>query len=327
LRTRVIANITKLNKLGAIAPSVFNFLVKNKVTSGLMKKLLGFAPKRTIPLLYHTTLHNWQKKALKRSNSELPFSEKFPNGKVCLFADEFTEYNDTAIGICTIKLLNRLGYDVVLPRHVESGRTYLSKGLLLKAQKLANKNIEMLQEVISDNIPLIGIEPSGILSFRDEYRELVRDDLKEAADKLARNSYMIDEFIVMEMKKGRINRELFTKEKQLIKLHGHCHQKALASTGPTKEMLTIPENYQVEEIKSGCCGMAGAFGYEKEHYDVSIKVGKLVLFPEIIKSDNSTIISAPGTSCRHQIKDGTGRVALHPVEVLFEAMIETNRIY
>ena len=132
---------------------------------------------------------------------------------------------------------------------------------------------------------------------------------------------MFDEFIMKEVQKGAILQSQFTDKKQYIRLHGHCHQKSLASTGPTNEMLSLPANYSVDEIKSGCCGMAGSFGYEKEHYDVSMKVGELVLLPEVRNAPLHTIISAPGTSCRHQIKDGTGRTALHPVEVLYEALI------
>ncbi len=136
---------------------------------------------------------------------------------------------------------------------------------------------------------------------------------------LKKNCLLIEEFLEKEMKKGKIKKESFSKEKKHIKLHGHCHQKSLASTTPSLFVLGFPENYSVEEIPSGCCGMAGSFGYEKEHYDLSMKVGELVLFPAVRNSAPQTIIAAPGTSCRHQIKDGTGRTAFHPVEVLWEA--------
>lgn len=316
LRTRAIAYISQLNKLGSCFPGIYNLIIKNKFTSDLMKKVLGFAPKRNIPLLYKITLRKWATKYLNTIQTDIN-----PKAKVYLFVDEFTNYNDTEIGITTIKLLTKLGYTVEIPKHVESGRTFLSKGLLRKARKIANKNISLLKDIISDETPLLGIEPSGILTFRDEYTELADNDLKEVAKKLAKNSFMIDEFIVNEIKKGNISKQQFTKESQFIKLHGHCHQKSLASTGSTKEMLSFPENYKVEEIQSGCCGMAGSFGYEKEHYDLSIQIGELVLFPEIRKSDKETIIAAPGTSCRQQIFDGTGRKALHPVEVLFNALM------
>jgi len=315
-RSKMIADITRTNSIGAIFPSLFNFFVKNKFFSGIAKSFLGFAPKRSIPTLYKITLKNW----FRKFSSEQDIT-KLTKGKVYLFADEFTDYNDTEIGIKAVKLLTKLGYKVELPKHIQSGRTYLSKGLLRKAKKIANTNVELLKDIISEQSPLLGIEPSGILAFRDEYKELVDEHLKEASKKLASNCLMIDEFIAAEFEKGNISKGLFSKESKIIKLHGHCHQKSLASTEPTKKMLEIPANYKVDEIKSGCCGMAGSFGYEKEHYEVSMKVGELVLFPEIRKTSDEIIIAAPGTSCRHQIKDGTGRKAFHPVEILYDALL------
>ena len=314
-RTRIIANISRLNKIGMLAPSLFNFFVTNGFTSGLMKKTLGFAPTRSIPVLYKTTLHSWMKKLPTNQNIAI-------NGKVFLFADEFTDMNDVEIGIKAVKLLNGLGYKVEIPEHVESGRAYLSKGLIRKSKELARENVTRLNTIVSENTPLIGIEPSAILSFRDEYPDLVGNDLKDKALKIAADCLMFDEFIVREVRKGKINQSQFSDTKQHIRLHGHCHQKALASTGSTNEMLSLPANYTVDEIKSGCCGMAGSFGYEAEHYEVSMKVGELVLLPEVRNTPEHTIISAPGTSCRHQIKDGTGRVALHPIEVLYNALLK-----
>ena len=229
--------------------------------------------------------------------------------------------NDVEIGIKAIKVLNKLGYKVVIPQHVESGRAYLSKGLIRKAQVLAKENVRMLHSVITEDSPLIGIEPSAILSFRDEYPDLVGEALKANALGLAPHCLMFDEFIMREVQKGNIQSSQFTNKKQHVRLHGHCHQKSLASTGPTKEMLLLPVNYSVDEIKSGCCGMAGSFGYEKEHYEVSMKVGELVLLPEVRNTSVDIIISAPGTSCRHQIKDGTERKALHPIEVIYDALV------
>jgi FAD/FMN-containing dehydrogenase/Fe-S oxidoreductase len=314
LRTRAIAYISTFNKLGMIVPGIFNFFVTNKITSGAMKSVLGFASKRSIPTLYKSTLKAWARKNLPKLNPSSPI------GNVNLFVDEFTEYNDVEIGITCIKLLTALGYEVQIPKHKASGRTFLSKGLLREAKKLANKNVEVLSEKINENHPLIGIEPSGILSFRDEYKELVNPELKQKAESLAPHCLMFDEFIMQEVEKGNISAAQFSDKKQSIRLHGHCHQKSLASTGPTKEMLSLPKNYNVDEIPSGCCGMAGSFGYEKEHYDLSMKVGEMVLFPAVRQADKITIISAPGTSCRHQIKDGTGKIALHPLEVLYGAL-------
>ena len=315
LRSFLIANISRVNSLGAIVPAIFNFIITNSFTSGMLKKVLGFAPERSIPKLYRMTLHSW----ISRNKKQLPNPET-QKGKVYLFVDEFTNYNDTEIGIKAVQLLTRLGYQVVVPRHYESGRTYLSKGLIRKAKLLAIRNVTVLKDLITEQSPLIGIEPSGILSFRDEYTELVGAEMKDDAIRLSKSCLLFDEFIVREVEKGNITHKQFTSAKQHVRLHGHCHQKAIASTASTAAMLSLPFNYSVEELKTGCCGMAGAFGFEKEHYQVSMKVGSLRLFPEVNKTPEDVIISAPGTSCRHQIKDGTGRTALHPIEVLFNAL-------
>jgi FAD/FMN-containing dehydrogenase/Fe-S oxidoreductase len=314
LRTRLIAYITVINKIGSLVPPVYNFVLKNKITAGMLKKITGFASERSIPLIHKTTLRKWIRKNLSKINPDNPTSE------VCLFIDEFTNFNDTDIGISVIKLLTSLNYKVVTTDHKVSARTFLSKGLIRTAKKTINKNIIALSGIINDRLPLIGIEPSAILGFRDEYPELAEPGLREAADKLAANCYMVDEFIVKEYKSGRIDKSRFSEDKAYVLLHAHCQQKAIASSKSTIDMLSIPSNYSVKEIPSGCCGMAGSFGYEKEHFTLSNKIGELVLFPEVRGSEKETIISAPGTSCRHHIKDGTGRIALHPAVVLYNAM-------
>ncbi len=316
LRSKMIANYTASSKLGSIAPVIYNFIMTNGAVSKLVKKMSGFAEKRSMPKLYRTTLEKWYKKSEKSKVK----SQK-SGRRVYLFCDEFTNYNDTEIGIKAIQLLKKLGYEVIIPAHIESGRTWLSKGLIRKAKEIVNKNIALLHPIITAETPLIGIEPSAILTFRDEYIDLADDDQFEKAKQLSENVFMIDEFIANEIEKEKIKREQFTKEKKTIKLHGHCQQKALSSVAPTVKVLSFPENYSVETIPSGCCGMAGSFGYEKEHYDLSMKIGELVLFPAVRKAKDETIIAAPGTSCRHQVKDGTGKVAFHPVEILFDALI------
>ncbi len=314
-RAKVIGNFNKANGIASLFPQLNNFLFSNSFTSSIAKSVLGIAPKRSFPLLYTITLHKWAKKNLKNLNPKTNII-----GKVYLFCDEFTNFNDTEIGIKAIKLLTRLGYEVTIPEHMESGRTFLSKGLVREASKIATQNVNLLKDVITDQSPLLGIEPSGILGFRDEYPNLVSKEMVEDAKKLSKNCFLIDEFISKEMDAGRIKSDSFTTETRKIKLHGHCHQKALSSVVPSKKMLSFPANYSVEMIPSGCCGMAGSFGYEKEHYDVSMKIGELVLFPAVRKAAEDTIIAAPGTSCRHQIKDGTGRHAKHTIEILFDAL-------
>ncbi len=310
LRTRLIAYLPRINQLGMALRPFANWVTAR----GLFKKAIGFAPRRRIPKLSKLSLRKWYGKS--------PGSGQFPNGKVYLFADEFTNYNESDIGIKAILLLNKLGYEVVIPKTRESGRTYLSKGLVCTAKKIATQNLLLLKDLISEETPLVGIEPSTILSFRDEYPELVDPVYIEVSRKLAVNSLLFEEFIAREIGKGKISNRSFTKENRQIKLHGHCQQKAIASTVPTKQMLELPKNYSVTEIASGCCGMAGSFGYEKEHYELSMNVGELVLFPEVRKTESDVLIAAPGTSCRHHIADGTGKKAYHPVEILYGALVK-----
>jgi Fe-S oxidoreductase len=240
---------------------------------------------------------------------------------VYLFCDEFTNYNDTNIGIKSILLLVQLGYEVIIPSHVESGRASLSKGLLRDAKKIANKNVTLLKDIITEHTPLIGVEPSAILTFRDEYIDLVDDHLFNDAKALSKNVKLIDEFLADEIAKKHIDSSLFVTDKKSIQLHGHCQQKSISNIQSSVSLLSLPINYSVEIIPSGCCGMAGSFGYEKEHFELSQQIGELVLFPTIRKQSNDVIIAAPGTSCRHQIKDGTGKKALHPVEILYAALL------
>lgn len=314
LRTLLIAYISKINKIGSLAPAVFNFFVRNKTISGCIKRIIGFAPQRGIPLLYKITFKKWLRNNLSSLNPDTPV------GTICLFIDEFTDYNDTETGIAAVKLLTSIGYKIITVKHGESARTYLSKGLIRRASKIIRKNIKALAPIINEKSPLLGIEPSAILGFRDEYPDLAGSDLKNEAVTIAKNSYLIDEFISNEYKAGRIDRNLFVETEADILLHAHCQQKAVASSKSTIEMLSIPRNYRVREIASGCCGMAGSFGYEKEHYELSNKIGELILFPEVRASEDNVIIAAPGTSCRHHIKEGTGRDPLHPVEILYKAL-------
>ena len=309
-RSQLIAYLPRINKFGKAFRPFTNFVTNTNA----FKKAVGFATERKIPTLSKLTLRQWYRKTIKISEN--------PKGKIYLFADEFTNYNESEIGIKSIMLLIKLGYEVAIPKHKESGRTFLSKGLVKTAKKVAEENVQMLSRLVSENTPLIGIEPSAILSFRDEYPELVSPELKEKAVELGKYAMMFDEFIVREFENGHIDASLFSSEEKQIKLHGHCQQKAIASTAPTKKMLEIPKNYSVEEIPSGCCGMAGSFGYEKEHYELSKKIGEMILFPEVRSTDPDITISAPGTSCRHHIEEATGRNVLHPIDILHMAIMK-----
>ncbi len=312
-RSKLIANFTAAAKFGSRIPRLYNFAVSNIVIGSIIKAVSGFAIKRSMPSLSVQTLQHWYQK-----NYVAPQS---PIKTVYLFCDEFTNYNDAHIGIKAVQLLTTLGYGVVIPVHEESGRTWLSKGLVRKAKIIANKNIELLSGLVTAERPLIGIEPSAILTFRDEYPDLATDQNLVAAENLSANSFYIDEFLAKEMAAGNITKDKFTTNNKSLLLHGHCQQKAIGSIADSVAVLSFPTNYKVETIPSGCCGMAGSFGYEKEHYDVSMQIGELVLFPKVRASASNCTVSAPGTSCRHQIKDGTGEKALHPVEILFEALV------
>jgi Fe-S oxidoreductase len=316
LRSRAFGYINELNELGSTFAGVSNFFLKNKLTSGLLKSVLGVAPQRNLPEISSISLRNWFAKnydALPGAAVEIK--------KVYFFVDEFTNHNDTQIGIKAISLLKRLGYGVMVVDHEESGRSALSKGLLPKAKKHAEANVRVFRNLVNGNTPLIGLEPSAILSFRDEYPRIVSSELVEDAKKLKNHCLVIDEFLGREVAAGNIQSDLFTAQARKIKLHGHCHQKALSSMNWTQKFLSLPANYTVELIPSGCCGMAGSFGYEEEHFEISQQIGELVLFPAVRNSDQETLIAAPGTSCRHQIADGTGRKAMHPVEILWEALV------
>lgn len=311
LAVSLTSNLSRIQKLGMVAPALFNASVSSAVIGGVVKKVMNFDKRRSIPKIYKFTLREWLKKN--------PSSQRFSR-KAYLFADEFTNFMDVEIGVSFIKLMRGLGYDVIIPDHCDSGRIDISKGLLKKAKTVANKNVSCLRYIISEETPLVGLEPSCILAFRDEYPDLVDASLREAASELRKHALLFDEFIVREYRAGNIAADSFTDEGKNIKLHGHCHQKALVSILPSKEMLSIPKNFKVEVIPSGCCGMAGAFGYDKNNYDLSMAIGEQVLFPAVRNASETTIIAAPGTSCRQQILDGTGRTALHPVQILESAL-------
>ena len=304
-RNTLFANNVKYNKIGSLLPGLTNLVLNTHLT----KAIMGISLKRSVPKLASKTLKAWYKKEIQSSSNRI----------VYLFCDEFTNFYDTEIGKDTITVLKRLGYKPTILNHQESGRSFISKGFLKQAKIVANKNISLFKEIISEATPLIGIEPSAILTFRDEYLRLAND--KIAAKKISINTFTIEEFLKNEFKKGAIRSDQFTSQEKNIKIHGHCHQKALSSTYSTFEILNIPKNYKPIIMNTGCCGMAGSFGYEKEHYEVSMQVGEDTLFPKVRNISKDIDIVAAGTSCRHQIYDGTKRIAKHPITVLREALV------
>lgn len=304
----------KINEIGSVFPKFFNYTLINKYTKNIFSKIFKIHKDRNLPALSLQKLYDSLK--LKRKNNS---SKKSFIKKLYLFVDEFSNYNDVQVGLDTYDLLIALNYDVQIIKNKASGRALISKGFLKQAKRLANKNIDLYKDLISPEISLIGIEPSAILSFRDDYLRLAND--QKAAEKLSQNTYLIEEFIANEIKIGNINADQFSKEEKHIKIHAHCHQKALSQSKFTFDMLNCPKNFKVSILSSGCCGMAGSFGYEKKNYDISMKIGELQLFPHLRNIEENVIISANGTSCRHQIKDAVQINAQHPVSILKNALV------
>ncbi len=309
LRTRLVSNFNTLNKLAMLAPWSYK-LVANGALSKTFKRIVGFAEKRSMPELNKQSFRSW---FIQNRISNFGVEQVAKKGSAYLLADEFTNYNDLEVGKAVVELLTKLGYELELSTVKDTGRALFSKGLLGKAKKLVDKNLDLLKGQVNAEMPLIGIEPSALLSFRDEYIDLASD--KETAKELAKHSFLFEEFLASEIDKGNVSSKQFRPLNKTLKYHGHCHQKALSSLTPLKKVLDLIPKAQVEFIPSGCCGMAGSFGYEKEHYDVSMQIGELVLFPAV-RSIEDGLIVAPGTSCRHQIKDGTGEKSYHPAEIL-----------
>ncbi len=303
---RLVNALPRLQALASIAPFVYNGVVSWGFSSSLIKKMMGFAPERSLPKIGVCNFEKEMKRCEKKGFIKT----------IYLFIDEFSRFQDYQITKTAIRLFSALGYKVKRAPIKESGRIAFSKGMLKRAKRLAEKNVGLLTPLIGDSTPLVGLEPSAVLSFRDEYPDLLRQDLSG----LNANVLLFDEFLAREIDCGNIDRELFTDEKRNVLLHGHCQQKALIGTEFMEKMLTLPRNYTVEVIPSGCCGMAGSYGYEQKHYEMSRKIAHNVLIPAVEKADKDTIISAPGTSCREQIGHFSSRKALHPIEVLYNAL-------
>ena len=319
-RSFMVARMAQIEQLGALVRPLYNFFATWSPSSYIIKKVISFSTERQIPTLSRCSMREMVAK------EQTQYRIAKPKKKVYLFADEFTNLQEAELGLTFARLLMRLGYKVEIPQHVESGRAAISKGCLKYAKKFALKNVQLLKDKISDSHPLIGIEPSCILSFRDEYPDLVPGEMRQEALTLAKNCLLYDEFLIKEIAEGNISANDFSAGKMGIWLHGHCHQKALVGVDKTAKVLNaLLSDAKVNVIPSGCCGMAGSFGYEKEHYKTSLAIGEMVLFPIVRKAVLETgfpaIVAAPGTSCRQQILDGTGVKAVHPIEILYRFLI------
>lgn len=327
-RTWMVARMATVERLGSYIPAIYNFFATNRLTSYILKRLLRFATERRIPTLSRHTMRQLiqQRSGLTSNSDSGPIAQR----SVFLFADEFTNYQEAELGLTFARLLRQLGYNVIVPKHVESGRAAISKGCLHLAAKYARRNVELLSPLVSADTPLVGIEPSCILSFRDEYPDLMpTPELRTKAQELAPNCLLFDEFLCREIDAGRIDPSVFCQHNGLssdseavqpdIYLHGHCHQKALVGIDKTARLLQYTTTGKVHVIPSTCCGMAGSFGYEAEHYATSLAIGEMSLFPAIRKAQG--IVVAPGTSCREHIRHATGTTPVHPITVLAKDLL------
>jgi Fe-S oxidoreductase len=306
LRNRLFGRIARVNRLGARFPALANALARLGVSRWVLEKVAGIDRRRPLPPLAAETFTRWF--ARRRPPAAAP------RGEVVLFDDTFVTYNDPAIGRAAVDLLERAGYRVVLVDRKCCGRPLISKGMLAEAREHAAWNVGRLASLAARGVAIVGLEPSCLLTLRDEWVELVRTDEARA---VARQSLLLEEFLLRE--RGRGLELPFRGGGRRALLHGHCHQKALVGTAPTVAALRWA-GFDVAEVDSGCCGMAGSFGFEREHYELSIALGNRRLAPTVKAASADTEVVAPGVSCRQQIEHLTGRRAKHPAEVLRAAL-------
>ena len=313
LRARLLGDIARLSRLssGWRAP-LANWALNNGAVRTLMEKAVGISRERSLPSFAREPFTAWYEKHVAPKNT--PYALR----PVVLFNDTFNTYNDPHVAIAATEVLQEAGYDVTLPGHACCGRPMISKGLVEQARAAARDVVDRLAPYAEQGVPIVGLEPSCLLSLRDEYRSLLPDDPR--VEMVAEQAYTFEEFIAEQAENGALDLS-FADGARHILLHGHCHQKSLVGTEPSKASLSLPPNYTVEEVDSGCCGMAGSFGYEAEHYDISLEMGERRLFPAVRAAGQEAIVAAAGTSCRHQVEHATGRRPLHPAEVLRDALL------
>jgi Fe-S oxidoreductase/FAD/FMN-containing dehydrogenase len=306
LRNRMFGRIAKLNALGARRPRLFNWMSGLTPSRWLMEKVAGIDRRRPLPALAEETFTDWFRRR--------PAPAAAPRGEVVLFHDTFVTYNAPQIGQAAVGVLEAAGYRVVLVDRKCCGRPLISKGMLEEAREHSTWNVAQLAPYAMRGVPIVGLEPSCLLTLRDETVDLVRSDEARA---VAKQTFLLDEFLVRERANGLTLPFAGNGKKAL--LHGHCHQKAMVGTAPTVAALRWA-GYEVSEVDSGCCGMAGSFGFEKEHYDISVALGNRRLAPAVKGAPADTVVIAPGISCRQQIEHLAGRRAKHPAEALFESL-------
>ena len=307
LRNRLFGGIERLNRIGSQFAPLSNWVVGSGLNRWLMEKLAGIDRRRPLPQFAGVTFEDW-------------FDGRKPEGdgakgEVVLFHDTFNNFNTPNVAVATTRLLERLGYHVLLVNKRCCGRPMISKGMLGEAKNNAAWNVDQLAEYAERGVPIVGMEPSCLLTLRDEYPDFLRTN---DAKLVARNSFLLEEFLLQERDTGKVSLSFGANGRKAL-LHGHCHQKALVGTVPTVALLK-GAGFEVSEVDSGCCGMAGSFGFEKEHYDLSLTIGNRRLAPAVKSASAEVEIVAPGISCRQQIEHLTGRKAKHTAEVLWEVL-------
>jgi len=327
LRSKMFAGIARASRLvsGPLAP-LANAVMGNTLVRKGLEKFVGISSKRKLPEFAREPFTKWFEKRLKVEGSRLKVGESlstfnFQPSTVVLFNDTFNTYNTPEIAIAATEVLEAAGFEVILPGHGCCGRPMISKGLVDMARNAARETVEKLYPYAEQGIPIIGLEPSCLLTLRDEYLYLLPGDPRPA--KIAEQAVMFEEFVAKHVEIGDWRLEIEQKPGNIL-LHGHCHQKSLVGTGPSKQTLALT-GATVTEVDSGCCGMAGSFGYEAEHYEISLKMGERRLLPTVRAQTEDTLVVAAGVSCRAQIAHGTGKRALHPAEVLHRALKKRMR--
>jgi Fe-S oxidoreductase len=313
LRSRIFGAIGSLNKLGSATAPLSNLPGRLKPLRRLADRLLGIAPARPLPQFERRNLRRWF-----RRHDAAPASA--PLGQLTFLADCFTTYTEPGIGQAAIELLEQAGWDVRLSADGCCGRSALSKGLVDKAKSSARELAHVLTATTEPDSPIVGCEPSCLMTLRDEHRSLLPDDPK--VTDISGRVHQVEELLATAIKEGRLplREDSWLAGRRLL-YHGHCHQKAEVGTAATVGLLSLIPGVEVEEVDAGCCGMAGSFGFESEHYEVSMTVGKDRLFPAVTAEPDSTVVVASGVSCRQQIFHGAQRDAWHPVQLVREAMV------
>jgi FAD/FMN-containing dehydrogenase/Fe-S oxidoreductase len=310
LRSNFFGHLADLYKVASLFPWMANAILANRWIKYFLDTALGIDRRRSFPRIASTTFQTW---FTNRTNHLIA------KKKVVLWDDCYLSYNEPEIGKAAVEMLEAAGYEVLLPDERQCcGRPLISKGMLNDARKYVDHNVKILKKYTQEEIPIVGIEPSCITSFMDEYPDLATD--KAGAQQVAKNCYYFEDFLIDLHQQGNLDIQYGESCEKHILLHGHCYEKTSSSSKNLLQLLEMIPGTVVEEIPSGCCGMAGSFGYEVEHYDLSIKIGEELLFPMVRAADSKTIIAAAGTSCRHQIFDGTGKPAVHPILILQQAL-------